>query len=46
MEKLNDKIEQFVEKQIAAFEESPIATSLKILIVLWVFKQIYRELRK
>ena len=46
MEKLTGKIEAFVEKQITDFEERPIATSLKILIVLWIFRQIYREMRK
>ena len=45
MEQLINKIEAIIEKQIADFEAKPLATSIKLLVFLWVFKYIYREVR-
>lgn len=46
MEQLISKVEAILEKQIALFEAKPISTSIKFLIFLWIFKYIYREVRR
>ncbi len=46
MEQLIGKIEAIIEKQILAFEEKPFATGIKFLVFLWVFKFLYREIKK
>lgn len=46
MDKLIEKIEAIIEKQLALFDEKPIATSIKFLVVLWILKYVYREIKK
>ena len=46
MDQLIAKLEGIIEKQIIAFEEKPLATSIKLLVFLWVFKYIYREIKR
>lgn len=46
MEKLMKKIEDFFEAKIKEFEESPIKTSIKILVILWVVKKLYNFIIK
>jgi len=46
MEKLLEKIETLVEKQIADFEKNPISTSFRLFIFYWIFKNIWKEIKK
>lgn len=46
MDQLISKIEAIIEKQISNFEEKPFATGIKFLIFLWVFKFVYREIKR
>ena len=41
MEQLTAKIEQFIDRQIAQFEEHPVTTSLKMLFFYWIFKRLF-----
>jgi len=41
MEKLIEKLEKIIEKHIDDFENSPLTTSLKIIVYYWIFKQLY-----
>lgn len=46
MEQLISKVEQILEKQLADFESKPISTSIKFLVILWILKFIYREIKR
>lgn len=46
MEKLIERIEKFIEQQIENFEASPVKTSIKILIVLFILKAVYKEIKE
>jgi hypothetical protein len=46
MEKTMKKIETLVEKYIEQFEQDPLKTSIKILLVLFLFKKAYRLIRE
>lgn len=40
-----DKIDEIVQKVVTAFEERPIASTLKGLIILWVLKEVKKWYR-
>ena len=42
MEKILERIEGVIEKFIADLEQEPIKTSIKLLILYWIVKTIYR----
>lgn len=46
MEKILERIEQVVEKQIEEFEANPVRTGIKLLIFYWIFKQVWREIKR
>lgn len=37
-----EKIETVVEKIVKSFEEKPIASTLKGIIILWVLKEVFK----
>lgn len=45
MEKILERIEGIIEKFIADLEKEPIKTSIKLLILYWIVKTIYHEIR-
>jgi hypothetical protein len=46
MDKILDKIEAVIEKQIAELEANPIKTSIRLFIFYYIFKSIWREIKK
>ncbi len=46
MEKYMSKIETFFDNKMSEFEKSPIKTSIKILVILWLFKVGYNWIFK
>ncbi|MCP3680288.1 MAG: hypothetical protein GY782_08585 [Gammaproteobacteria bacterium] len=46
MEKLLSRIESLVEKYVQDFEDNPLTQSIKILIILWIFKKCYRLIKE
>lgn len=45
MEKILERIEGVIEKFIADLEREPIKTSVKLLILYWIVKTVYREFK-
>jgi hypothetical protein len=46
MERILEKVEALVEKQIADFEKNPISTSVRLFIFYWIFKQVWKEIKR
>lgn len=46
MDKLLEKLEALIEKQIGELEKNPIRTSIRLFIWYWVFKTIWREVKR
>ena len=45
MEKIIERLESIIDKQVEAFEKSPLTTSLKLLCYYWVFKKLYSAVK-
>ncbi len=41
-----EKIDEIVTKVVAAFEQKPIASTVKGLIILWVLKEVMKWYKK
>lgn len=41
VEGIFNKVESFFEKQIQNFEEAPIKTSIRVLVVVFIVKKLY-----
>lgn len=45
MEKILERIEGIIEKFLEELEANPIKTSIKLLILYWILKTIYGEIK-
>lgn len=45
MEKILERIERIIEKFSADLEREPIKTSVKLLILYWIVKTVYRQFK-
>lgn len=45
MEKILERIEGIIEKFIADLGREPIKTSVKLLILYWIVKAVYRQFK-
>lgn len=46
MEKLLDRIESMMEKQFADLEAKPVRTIVKFMILYWLGKTAYKEIKE
>jgi hypothetical protein len=46
MEKILERIEGIIEKFVSDLEKDPIRTSVKLLILYWIVKKVYREVKR
>ncbi len=46
MEKILERLEAIIEKQIADLEKAPIKTSIKLFIWYWIAKTIWKEVKR
>lgn len=42
MEKIFSKVEDFFDKKLAEFEKSPVKTSIKLIVTVWLLKTAYK----
>ena len=45
MDKLFDKIEKIINDQVDNFETDPFKTSLKLIVIYWVLKKVWKAVR-
>lgn len=46
MERILDKIEAAIEKQLNDLETAPVKTSIKLFIWFWIAKTIWKEIKR
>lgn len=46
MEKIMEKIEEIIEKQLEELEKNPIRSSIRLFIWYWIAKTIWREIKR
>lgn len=46
MEKIIERIESIIDRQLALLESKPFSTSLKFLLFYWLFKKVYGHLKE
>lgn len=46
MDRIIEKLEAVVEKQIAEFESNPVKTSIKFLIFVWILKTLWKHIKQ
>ena len=45
MEKIIERLEGIIERQLKTFEEKPVTTSLKFLLFYYIFKKVYEMVK-
>ncbi len=46
MDKILEKIEVIIEKQLSDLESKPIQTSFRLFIMYWIFKKVWEAVKK